>query len=98
MNLLSRDRILLIDDMPSIHEDFRGILTPDTASSGLSEVEHQLFGVQETAPPPAFVLDCAIGGEEGLELTQIRAPRRLALRAGIRRHADACRMGWHAHH
>ena len=68
MNLLSRDRILLIDDMPSIHEDFRGILTPDTASSGLSEVEHQLFGVQETAPPPAFVLDCAIGGEEGLEL------------------------------
>ena len=68
MDLRSRYRILLIDDMPSIHEDFREILTPDTASSGLSAVEHQLFGVQETAPPPAFVLDCAIGGEEGLEL------------------------------
>lgn len=66
------DRILLVDDMPSIHEDFRRILAPSRGSQSLSEAEDVLFGASAAAPPN-FQLDCASSGEEGLNL----------LRAGI---------------
>lgn len=43
----SNRRILLIDDMPSIHEDFRKILAPAAAQSQeLDEMEAALFGAQ----------------------------------------------------
>ncbi|WP_207273907.1 ATP-binding protein [Pseudomonas sp. GW456-12-1-14-TSB6] len=64
---LSNRRILLIDDMPSIHEDFRKILAPASAQSAeMDEMEAALFG--ETARPrrAVFELDSAYGGEEGL--------------------------------
>ncbi|HWH87063.1 MAG TPA: ATP-binding protein [Pseudomonas sp.] len=63
----SNRRILLIDDMPSIHEDFRKILTPATAQSAeLDEMEAALFGAQVLPERPLFELDSAYGGEEGL--------------------------------
>ena len=67
MSELSNRRILLIDDMPSIHEDFRKILTPPQAHSAeLDEMETALFGAQARPQRPNFVLDFAYGGEEGL--------------------------------
>ena len=69
MNQPPNRRILLIDDTPSIHEDFRKILMPDEASTeALDEMESALFG--DTAKPQtqAFELHGAYGGEEGLGL------------------------------
>ncbi|WVV47604.1 hypothetical protein THH46_25305 [Pseudomonas sp. NA13] len=67
MNSLSNRRILLIDDTPAIHEDFRKILIPeDDSSTDLQDMESALFG---DAPKPAttvFELDSAYGGQEGL--------------------------------
>lgn len=60
-------RILLIDDMPSIHEDFRKVLTPTRSSASLDEAEGVLFGAS-AAPRSSFELDCASSGEEGLRL------------------------------
>ena len=62
-------RILLVDDMPAIHEDFRKILaTP--AASGLDVLEAALFDasaqVSMQTPAPEFVLDSAYQGEEAL--------------------------------
>ena len=42
MDQLNNRRILLIDDTPSIHEDFRKILTPPEADdNGLDDLEAQ---------------------------------------------------------
>ncbi|MFP0193694.1 ATP-binding protein [Pseudomonas sp. PHC1] len=67
MSELSNRRILLIDDMPSIHEDFRKILAPAPAHSAkLDEMEAALFGVPAKPRRAPFELDSAYGGEEGL--------------------------------
>ena len=67
MSELSNRRILLIDDMPSIHDDFRKILAPPQAHSAeLDEMEAALFGEQTQPERPIFELDSAYGGEEGL--------------------------------
>lgn len=78
MSELSNRRILLIDDMPSIHEDFRKILAPPAAQSvELDEMEAALFGAQVRAERPPFELDSAYGGEEGLgKLNQALAEQR----------------------
>jgi DNA-binding NtrC family response regulator len=61
-------RILVIDDNPAIHEDFRKILCGDRfSSSELEAVEAVLF---ETRPPlgrqSEFEIDSAYQGEQGL--------------------------------
>jgi two-component system NtrC family sensor kinase len=78
MSELSNRRILLIDDMPSIHEDFRKILAPPAAQSvELDEMEAALFGAQTRPQRPLFELDSAYGGEEGLgKLMQALAEQR----------------------
>ena len=60
-------RILLIDDMPSIHEDFRKILIGPTAESDLDELEEALFGAEPATASVSFDLDSAYQGQEGLE-------------------------------
>ena len=68
MPSLHNRRILLIDDTPSIHEDFRKILMPPVEQNpALDELESALFGA--TAAPLAhpFELDSAYGGQEGLQ-------------------------------
>ncbi|KAA0949768.1 MULTISPECIES: ATP-binding protein [unclassified Pseudomonas] len=70
MNQLPNRRILLIDDTPSIHEDFRKILTPPVEQNlELDEMEAALFGgtVKPQAQVQAFELDSAYGGQEGLQ-------------------------------
>src|SRR5471032_2230340 len=71
MNQPPNRRILLIDDTPSIHQDFRKILTPPVdANLELDEMETALFGdsVKPQAQAQAFELDSAYGGQEGLQL------------------------------
>ena len=69
-------RILVIDDNPSIHEDFRKILSPSepALSASLDADEAALFG--ETANSPrswTFQIDSAFQGEEGLEKVRAAA-------------------------
>jgi two-component system NtrC family sensor kinase len=73
MNPLQNRRILLIDDMPSIHEAFRGILAAAPASSDLDAAEAALFG--QAAPPSSpsacdFDLDTAYQGQEGVAMVE----------------------------
>ncbi|MGE8178424.1 ATP-binding protein [Pseudomonas fluorescens] len=67
MKQSSNRRILLIDDTPSIHDDFRKILTPELPQHGeLDEMESALFGTQIKATSQGFELDSAYAGQEGL--------------------------------
>lgn len=67
MKSLSNRRILLIDDTPSIHEDFRKILTPSNVSNEeLDLMEAALFGNEIPVVGKPFSLDSAYGGQEGL--------------------------------
>lgn len=65
-------RILLIDDTPSIHEDFRKILGGDDgeAKEALADAKAAFFGgddISEDGAHPEFELDSAYQGQEGLE-------------------------------
>ena len=65
-------RILLIDDTPSIHEDFRKILSAGAGAdmgSEMAAAEEALFGeATEPTSTPSFDLDSAYQGREGLEM------------------------------
>ncbi|MEP7071226.1 MAG: response regulator [Verrucomicrobiota bacterium] len=63
-------RILIIDDNPSIHDDFRKILGPADAklASELEADEEALFGEKaNTSQAASFQIDSAMQGQEGLE-------------------------------
>ncbi|MCU0089752.1 EAL domain-containing protein [Pseudomonas koreensis] len=63
-------RILIVDDTPAIHADFRKILTPDThGEADLNALEQTLFGTRQ-APHLTFQLDSAYQGQEALKLVQ----------------------------
>jgi signal transduction histidine kinase len=67
MSERSNRRILLIDDTPSIHVDFRKILMPTPAPTvELDEMEAALFGSEVKTAGALFELDSAYGGQEGL--------------------------------
>jgi len=68
----SQPRILIIDDNPSIHEDFRKILGPKTPSRlRLEDAESALFGAgAATAERVGFRIDSAFQGQEALTLVQ----------------------------
>jgi len=65
-------RILIVDDNPSIHEDFRKILGVKTASqSHLENVESELFGaIEKAADRKGFRIDSAYQGQEAFELVK----------------------------
>jgi diguanylate cyclase (GGDEF)-like protein len=69
-------RLLMIDDNPAIHEDYRKILTGRDQTQ-ISAAEAALFGESQSAPSrPTFDVDTAMQGREGVELA------RRALREG----------------
>jgi diguanylate cyclase (GGDEF)-like protein/PAS domain S-box-containing protein len=70
MNTPVNRRILLVDDMPSIHEDFRKILCPPTASADLDAEEALLFGTPVSTPAVRFEMDSAFQGVEALGKVQ----------------------------
>lgn len=66
-------RVLIVDDSPSIHADFREILAPKRTDS-LAELDELLFGddassVPET-PTTEFALDSAYQGQEALAMVE----------------------------
>ncbi|MBA4387095.1 MAG: hypothetical protein C0404_03880 [Verrucomicrobia bacterium] len=65
-------RILIIDDNRSIHDDFRKILAPERASqAALNNAETALFGgSQNVARHSHFELDSAYQGQEGVLLVK----------------------------
>ncbi len=66
-------RILVIDDNPRIHDDFRTILVRDADGVDfLLDMEAELFGEpnRKKAPESTFEVDSAYQGREGLEMVQ----------------------------
>ncbi|MDE3010618.1 MAG: EAL domain-containing protein [Pseudomonadota bacterium] len=82
MNAKPNRRILLIDDMPAIHEDFRKLFDTSDAHAALDADEALLFGAVAPVRQTAFVLDSAFQGRDGLALVR-------AARAGGRPYAMA---------
>lgn len=82
MNQQQNRRILLADDMPAIHEDFRKVLLAGAASPELDDVEAALFGETAKAAAVTFTLDSAYQGQEALakvrEALQSEQPYALA--------------------
>ncbi len=59
-------RVLLADDTPAIHEDFRKILLPQPAATNLDDIEAALFGTAARKSDVEFVLDSACQGQEAV--------------------------------
>lgn len=69
-------RILVIDDTPGIHQDFRKVLATARSVSHLEADEHALFGDTDGGAPTkdGYEIDGALQGQEGLEMV-MRASR-----------------------
>ncbi|UUZ65609.1 hybrid sensor histidine kinase/response regulator [Polaromonas sp. P1-6] len=63
---MTNRRILLIDDAPAIHEDFRKVLADASCASDVDQDEAALFGHEPKAAPATFELDSAYQGQEGV--------------------------------
>ena len=66
MNQPSNRKVLLIDDTPSIHDDFRKILAPAKPAADLRKVETSLFGEAVHPQRNGFEFDSAFNGREGV--------------------------------
>jgi two-component system sensor histidine kinase/response regulator len=66
-----KPRILVIDDNPAIHGDFKKILCPDDAPSAVAAYDSSLFD-EQVAPSvvTAFEMDSAYQGQEGCAKVQ----------------------------
>jgi len=73
MNTILNRRILLVDDTPTIHEDFRKILM-NVAASDLDEDEALLFGQSTPTASVCFELDSAYQGAEAIEKVKDSLP------------------------
>lgn len=63
-------RILIVDDSPSIHDDFREILT-SACSSDIDPLERLIFGsAAAVAVARTFVIDSAYQGQQGVEMVE----------------------------
>ena len=62
-------RILIIDDNPSIHRDFELVLLDNARNPDLEADERRMYGDPARQPisKPAYILDHALSGLEGLE-------------------------------
>ena len=73
MNTSQNRRVLLVDDTPTIHADFRKILEPEPVFSDLDADEAFLFDQKEAAGTVRFEMQSAHQGREGLE--KVRAAK-----------------------
>lgn len=63
-------RILIVDDNPSIHDDFRRVLLQQDDSAALAKLEEECFGesiTPQNVPPIDYQIEHAMQGEEALE-------------------------------
>jgi diguanylate cyclase (GGDEF)-like protein/PAS domain S-box-containing protein len=67
MDNLENRRVLFVDDMAAIHEDFRKILSKDSAESDLEAAEAALLGATRDAASVEFAMDSAFQGQEALD-------------------------------
>lgn len=71
---MKNSRILIVDDTPSIHEDFRKILiTKDTSGRDLDNMADSLFGKTDQDPVYKDInydLESAYQGEEALQMIE----------------------------
>ncbi|MCA9212779.1 MAG: PAS domain S-box protein [Planctomycetales bacterium] len=69
---LSMHRILLVDDNPAIHGDYRKILEFNSGNSELDELSSLMFDDDASPAPtlPAFEIDSAMQGQEAFDMTQ----------------------------
>ncbi len=66
-------RILIVDDNPAIHRDFRKILCSEPPDARLLDLERDLFGSSTTAAPTrpgGYQVSFANAGQAGLNLVQ----------------------------
>ena len=66
----TNNRILIVDDNPAIHDDFRKVLEPEEAGSVDAAAEALLFGAAETKIRQEFQIDSAYQGQEALAMIQ----------------------------
>lgn len=66
----SQFKILIIDDLPAIHEDFKKILTSGSPEIKLQDEAFNLFSTREKNHAPQYIIDSAYQGTEGLTLVQ----------------------------
>ena len=66
-------RILIIDDNPAIHDDFRKVLMPDAAPSpALRLTAAALFErVQSPQAQPVYEIDAVLRGQDGVEMVRL---------------------------
>ncbi|MFL6964917.1 EAL domain-containing protein [Pseudomonas alvandae] len=70
MSVPANRRILVVDDTPAIHQDFRKILSPSAGNDdSLDDTESLLFGTPQVNRLQ-FQIDSAYQGEEALELVK----------------------------
>lgn len=68
-NHCTNDRILIVDDNPAIHEDYRKILEAQPVDGDLDELSALVLGEdQEPSNVPQFKLHSAYQGQEALEM------------------------------
>ncbi|HVE54021.1 MAG TPA: ATP-binding protein, partial [Ramlibacter sp.] len=63
-------RILVVDDMPSMHQDFRRSLQAGSAPDALRAMEDELFGEPVARAPESFEIDSAYQGQEALAMAE----------------------------
>jgi diguanylate cyclase (GGDEF)-like protein/PAS domain S-box-containing protein len=66
MDTLENRRVLLVDDTPAIHEDFRKSLAAAASVGAVGEHEAMLFGTTARAASISFEMDSAFQGEEAI--------------------------------
>jgi two-component system, sensor histidine kinase and response regulator len=70
----AQHRILVVDDNPTIHEDFRLVLGPGPDVDKLAEQEAALFGEKVIeAEQRVYALDCVLHGQDALQ--QVKAAK-----------------------
>jgi len=71
VNSTANRHVLVIDDMASIHDDFRRVLSGSSGSTDLDAAEEVLFGhVNGPVAQGRFEVDFAAQGREGLDKVQ----------------------------
>ena len=70
MNSHLNRRVLLVDDMPSIHEDFRKILQPVPAPADLDEDEAALFDEAVASSGQSFETDSVYQGRDAVAMVR----------------------------
>jgi two-component system, NtrC family, sensor kinase len=69
-------RVLVVDDVPAIHQDFHKILCPHEHSARTGELETTLFGAPAKESIAAFRVDSAYNGKDAQQMVAAAADAR----------------------